>query len=219
MGIPEMPYGEKIEDKIDNSSTLEDKILENIKKIESLDIAVLEEKNQISSFAENDMLDNKGKIEIIDKDIIQVSMSSTIVKELFFEDDGTKVIFYFDDSNKWMMEVIEDYTKNTSFVLPKKKGIPMPTLFLKMALPDRTDINMKQMKEYLKNTVYKNIQTLDKLAFPEQVDMKKSKENVKNVALNDIKRLRKSAAVVLEMLISVYSSDTFSLFRYIRIVR
>lgn len=156
-------------------------VLEEVSKQKKSD-----EKSESMSL-EDGMSDNTGKIESLEvvvpeKDIIQAEESSTTMKELFFEDDDTKIIFHFNRSNKWTIEIVEDNKKILPSSLksyPKIQRIPIPSFYLKVALPEKVD--MKQGKAYLKKVVSK-----------------------------DIERVRNSAGVVLELLVSIDSSVNFT---------
>ena len=131
-------------------------------------------------------------------------MTTIKIKEFIFDDDA-KVIFHFDKSNKWTLEIIEDNKKNTSSItsFPKKHGVPVPSMHLKAMLPEK--VNMKQGKEHVERLVSNDVVRV-KAALPEKVNIKQSKEHVKRAVSKDIERVKKSAGEALELLISIDSS-------------
>jgi len=178
--------------------------------------------HDIMEETEEDMMEeymscNAGEVEDLDGMIAEVDHSHqeeetlTTIKEFIFDEDGTKVIFHFNKTNKWTIEIIEDNEKNLPpiYSLPKKQGIPIPSLYLKAALPE---VNIKQGKDYVKRLVSNDIQRAKSVLpeIPEKVSVKKSREYVKRVVSSDIERVKKSCSVVLEFLVSIDSSIKLS---------
>jgi len=99
--------------------------------------------------------DNYGNIETNDveaaEDYAHIEDSPN-TKELFFEDDDTKVIFHFNEYNQWSIEIVENYRENITSL--KKKGVSIPSIDLKSALSDKVD--MQQSREYVMMAISKD---------------------------------------------------------------